>query len=199
MTGPNRSELRVALRGAETARPWRAGSVEKDSIFAPYDAGLGTERNLFRANRHFPHEGDVALAVAAVNALEPLLDAHDDARDAMRLARADGAFAENVYKTVVLLMSQRDEARRALLATEREPPKGSRGWRCEVELEKTRARAGAIEAALRAVVAPVHIPGRFADEAHDACPVCRLRFEACPVMCAGAIGRDLLGERAVTP
>lgn len=50
-----------------TPGPWRHGSIEKDAVFTPYDMGLGCDRNLLRMNKHFPHEEDAALIVAAVN------------------------------------------------------------------------------------------------------------------------------------
>jgi formate dehydrogenase maturation protein FdhE len=55
------------------------------------------------------------------------------------------------------------------------------------------AGARSLSAALRAVVSLVHVSGRFADESHDACPVCRSKPEYCPKSCPGAIGRAALG------
>jgi len=65
------------LMAQATPGPWRQGSVEKDAIFVSHPEGLagpGGERVIARANMHYPYEADIAVAVAAVNALPALLD-----------------------------------------------------------------------------------------------------------------------------
>jgi hypothetical protein len=45
---------------------------------------------------------------------------------------------------------------------------------------------------LENAVRPVHVPGRFADEAHDECPICRHTMSYCKDTCHGALARAYL-------
>jgi len=70
--------------------------------------------------------------------------------------------------------------------------------RDEVEAAKEALRAKVVEA-LRSVASPVHVPGRFADEARDECPVCHMRVEDCESrlsICPGETAREVLAEIA---
>ena len=66
---------------AATKGPWRAGVVDKDRVFVPYDGALegpNGERVILRMNAHFPFEADAAF-VAHAREDVPALLAHLDA------------------------------------------------------------------------------------------------------------------------
>ena len=80
---------------AATPGPWRAGAVEKRSVFAPYAGALegpGGERNLLRLNPYFRVEADAAhIAGCDPQTILALLDRLEQAERERDEARAEVA------------------------------------------------------------------------------------------------------------